>query len=80
MNLFNETIQKDIKKNISKLEKYFTEAKLMKFFYTQPEDLEKYNVGLGTMIRLKLLTPKSDLFKNSPNMVSTTKIGYPWKL
>lgn len=63
MNILNETIRKHMKKNIPKIEKYFTEEKLMEFSHTPPEDLEKYNVGLGTMIRLKLLKPKSDLVK-----------------
>lgn len=35
----------------------------MEFFHTPLEELEKYNVGLGTIIRLNLLKPKSDLFK-----------------
>lgn len=63
MSLLDETIQKHMKKNIPKIKKYFIEEKLMEFFHTPPEELERYNVGLGTMIRLKLLTPKSALLK-----------------
>ncbi|WP_114297452.1 DUF6794 domain-containing protein [Anaerobacterium chartisolvens] len=54
---------KNIKKNIPKIEKYLTEADLAEFLNTPQGDLKKYNVGFGTMIRLKLLTPKSALFK-----------------
>lgn len=79
MNLLNEIIRKDVKNNVPKIEKYFAEAKLMEFLHTPPEDLEKYNAGLRTMIRLKLLTPKSTLLKNFLNMVLTIKIKYSWK-
>ncbi len=63
MNLLNEIIQNDMEKYIYKIEPYFTEEKRLNFSHTPIEDLEKYNVGLGTMIRLKILTPKSDLSK-----------------
>jgi hypothetical protein len=35
----------------------------LEFSQTQPEDLEKYNVGLGIMVRLKLLRPERVLYK-----------------
>ncbi len=63
MSLFNKVLYRNIEKNIPKIEKYLTEAMLMEFLNTPCEDLKKYNVGFGTMIRLKLLTPKSALYK-----------------
>ena len=53
----------EIEKNFPKIEKFFTEKLLSEFIETAPEDLEKFNVGLGTMIRLRLLRPKSALYK-----------------
>ena len=53
----------EIEKNFPRIKKFFTEKTLLEFSHTPPGCLEKYNFGLGTMIRLKLLKPKSVLYK-----------------
>ena len=56
-------LYREIEKNFPRIEKFFTPESLSIFAYTQPRDLEKYNWGLGTMIRLKLLRPKKILYR-----------------
>ena len=56
-------IYQELEKNYIKIEKYFTEETLLEFLYTPKTALHKYNIGLGTTIRLKLLSPKSVLYK-----------------
>jgi len=52
-----------IENSFPKIEAFFPKAKLWEFSHTPRHDLEQYNFGLGTMIRLKLLRPKSTLYK-----------------
>jgi len=59
----DKELYKEIKKNFPKIEKFFTEATLLEFLHTPIDDLEKYNFGLGTMIRLKLLHSNNVLYK-----------------
>ena len=56
-------LYKEIEKNLPRIEKFLTEEDLLAFAGAQPDDLEKYNWGLGTMIRLKLLRPTRILYK-----------------
>ena len=56
-------LAKEIKKSFRKIEGFIPPEKLEKFKNTSPKYLEKYNYGLGTMIRLKLLRPKSVLYR-----------------
>ena len=56
-------LYREIEKNFPRIEKFFTPEGLSLFAHAQPHDLEKYNWGLGTMIRLKLLRPKGALYK-----------------
>lgn len=56
-------LSKEIEKSLPKIEKLFTEKTLSEFLQTPSDDLEKYNVGFGTMIRLRLLGPKSALYQ-----------------
>ena len=53
----------EIEKNFPKVEKFLTEEVLFVFAYAQPDDLERYRWGLGTLIRLKLLRPKGVLYR-----------------
>ena len=57
------TLDNGINKAFPKLRKLFSEEKLIEFKNTPNKDLKKYNFGMGTMIRLKLLRPKSALYK-----------------
>ena len=45
------------------MEKLFTEAVLLRFSQTPANQLEQYRFGFGTMIRLRLLRPKSALYR-----------------
>lgn len=56
-------LYREMRKSFPDVGKLFTEVTLSEFSTTPPADLEKYNFGLGTMIRLKLLRPKSALYK-----------------
>ena len=56
---------KEIAKNFPGVEKFFTEESLAEFSRALPGQLERYNVGVGTLIRLKLLPAKSALYKAS---------------
>ena len=56
-------LSKEIEKSFPKIRKLFTEEKLFEFSQTTVAGLEKYNWGLGTMIRLKLLKSKSSLYQ-----------------
>jgi len=56
-------LKKEIEKSFPKIEKLFIKEKILEFSRTLPDDLEKYNFGLGTMIRLKLLRPESVLYR-----------------
>ena len=53
---------KEIEKSFPKIEKFFSNGDLSGFLKTPFDNLEKYNYGPGTMIRLKLLRPKSTLY------------------
>lgn len=57
------SLSKEIEKSFPKIEKLFTGGFLMEFSNAAPDDLEQYNFGLGTMIRLKLLRPNNVLYK-----------------
>jgi len=57
-------LNKDIEKSFPRIEKLLTKTMLLEFANTPKDDLEKYNFGLGTMIRLKILRPKSTLYEN----------------
>ena len=61
-------LYKELDKNFPKVEKFLSPESLLTFAHTQPYDLEKYNWGLGTMIRLKLLRPKGGLYKKFTQM------------
>lgn len=52
-----------IQKAFPAMEKFFTEKSLLKFLNAPASHLEKYNFGLGTMMRLKLLRPKHVLYR-----------------
>jgi len=56
-------IYKELEKNFPKIEKFFTEQQLLEFYQTAPNDLEKFNVGPGTLIRVHLLQPRNVLYK-----------------
>ncbi len=56
-------IYKEIEKSFPKIEKLLTEERLLEFLQTPSVHLGKYNFGLGTIIRLKLLRPKGTLFQ-----------------
>ena len=56
-------LYKEIEKNFPVIEKFLAEEALLAFAYAHPDDLEKYNWGLGTMIRLKLLRPRRILYR-----------------
>jgi len=57
-------LYQEIAKNFSKMKKFFTEEGLEEFSRALPGHLEKYNTGIGTLIRLKLLRPENALYKN----------------
>lgn len=57
-------LYKEIEKNLPQIEKFFSQETMLEFINTAPDELEKYNWGLGTMIRLKILRPKSALYKS----------------
>jgi len=57
-------LYKEIEKNFPRIEKFFPQGAMLEFINTAPYKLKKYNWGLGTMIRLKLLRPKSALYKS----------------
>ena len=54
---------KEIEKSFPRIEKLFTNETLLEFLETEYGDLGKYNFGLGTLIRLKLLRPDRVLYK-----------------
>jgi len=56
-------LREEIEKHFPAIEKFFTASIRSEFAATPISDLGKYNIGLGTMIRLKLLRPKSKLYK-----------------
>ena len=56
-------LYREIEKNFPRIEKFLTEEDLLIFAHAQPDALEEYNWGLGTMIRLKLLRPKGMLYR-----------------
>jgi hypothetical protein len=56
-------LYKEIKKSFPSIEKLFTKKVLSELSSVVIDDLEKYNFGPGTIIRLKLLRPKSALYK-----------------
>jgi len=55
-------IYKQIEKSFSQIEKLFSKKALLEFSKNRPGHLKEYNFGLGTMIRLKVLRPKSTLY------------------
>lgn len=54
-------LHKYLKKLFPYIEKLFTDKMLSEFICAN--NLEQYNFGPGTIIRLKLLRPKSTLYK-----------------
>ena len=52
---------KAIQKSFPKIEKLFTQQQLIEFKNTKINDLTYYQSGLGTMIKIKILKPKSAL-------------------
>jgi hypothetical protein len=56
-------LKEQIKKSFPKIRELFSESTLTELCATPLKELEKYNFGLGTMIRLKLLKPKGCLYK-----------------
>jgi len=56
-------LYKEIEKSFSKIEKLFSDEGLLEFSQTLPGDLSKFDMGLGTMVRLKFLRPKSVLYR-----------------
>ncbi len=53
MEKFDKSLKKAIEKSFPNIEKLFSEAMLSEFISTSVDDLEKFNFGLGTMIRLR---------------------------
>ena len=53
---------KEIERIFPKVEKILTEERLAEFLRTPYADLDKYDFGLGTMIKLKLLKPKNKIY------------------
>lgn len=56
-------LHKKIKKTFPVLEELITDKTLSELSIIDENDLKKFNYGLGTIIRLKLLRPKSTLYK-----------------
>ena len=56
-------LYEEIEKSFPKIEKLFTESSLREFAQTPYSLLGKYQAGLGTVIRLRLLRRNSILYK-----------------
>ena len=56
-------LSREIEKHFPKIEKLFIAKTLCEFLSTGKIDLYDYNFGLGTIIRLKMLSSKSVLYK-----------------
>ena len=56
-------LYQEIEKTFPMLEKMFAEEKITEFRNTPKDDLGKYDFGMGTMIRLKILRQKSYIYK-----------------
>jgi len=56
-------LYQEIEKSFPKIEKLFTETSLSKFAQTPYGLLNKYQVGLGTMTRFRLLRRSNALYK-----------------
>ncbi len=59
----NKKLSKTIKKSFLLIEALFTPSRLLEFLCTPADKLNKYNLGLGTMIRLKVLRPRNTLYR-----------------
>lgn len=57
-------LHEEIEKSFPKIEKLMSNAMLNKFAETPVWELEKYNLGLGTLVRLRLLNSGSSLYKS----------------
>ena len=67
------TLYKEMKKAFPKIEQFFTPSVLSEFLDTSVHQLEKYNYGIGTMIRLKMLSRRNALYHEFVNLGYTDK-------
>lgn len=58
-----DRLRQEIEKKLNKMDSLLTPDLRSQFFLAEEEDLEEYNYGFGTLVRLKLLGPKSPLYK-----------------
>ena len=75
MELFHE-----IKKSFPKMERIFNQKTLLELRHTPECGLAKYNIGLGTIIRLTLLNPKNKLYKNFSSVEISDKYKMSMKI
>jgi hypothetical protein len=54
---------REIEKNLSAVKAFFSESTLCEFCNTPMGDLEKYNAGLGAVIRVRLLRTNGVLYR-----------------
>lgn len=57
-------LDRDIKKCFPRLEGYLSSKTLWELSLAPSDSLDDYNLGVGTIIRLRLLGPKSPLYKS----------------